>query len=134
MADAPIAFFKTLVYWAAAANRRRPVAGCMRAQEGADVAHRKRNLVFSIFPGIDGHLGVRGEAGYFHRDLVRVRRHVIRRYQQRRLDGADEIARHREDEVGGLVYMLVRKSWIMSIVTSGRRSQSGGPQPLMLFW
>ena len=33
-----------------------------------------------------------------------------------------------------LVYMLVRKSWTMSIVTSGRFSQSGGPQPLMLFW
>src|SRR5207249_3226640 len=33
-----------------------------------------------------------------------------------------------------LVYMLVRKSWTMAIVRSGRFSQSGGPQPLMLFW
>src|SRR4030095_13972887 len=33
-----------------------------------------------------------------------------------------------------LVYMLVRKSWTMFIVRSGRFAQSGGPQPLMLFW
>ena len=33
-----------------------------------------------------------------------------------------------------LVYMFVRKSCTMSMVTSGRRAQSAGPQPLMLFW
>ena len=32
------------------------------------------------------------------------------------------------------VYMLVRKSWTRSMVTSGRFSHSGGPQALILFW
>lgn len=33
-----------------------------------------------------------------------------------------------------LVYMFVRKSCTMSMMTSGRRAQSAGPQPVMLFW
>src|SRR6267378_4866636 len=66
--------------------------GFVRLEEAPRVRHDLVDVLLRIFPGIDGHLGVRGEAGHLHRDLVRVRGHVVRRYQQRRLDGAHEIA------------------------------------------
>src|SRR5260370_42169796 len=76
--------------------------GFVRLEEAPRVLHDLVDVRRRILPGIDGHLGLRGEAGHLHRDLVRVRGHVVRRYEQRRLDGAHEIARHGENEVGAV--------------------------------
>src|SRR5207249_9000225 len=76
--------------------------GFVRLEEAARVLHHLVDVLLRIFPGIDDHLGLRGEAGHLHRDFVRMRWHVVRRYQQRRLDGAHEIARHGEHEVGAV--------------------------------
>src|SRR6266849_8359904 len=76
--------------------------GFVRLEEAPRVLHDLVDVLRRIFPGIDGHLGLRGETGHLHRDLVRVRGHVVGRDQQRRPDGAHEIARHGEDEVGAL--------------------------------
>ena len=69
-----------------------------------------------------------------HRDLVRVRGAssgaINSGVWMERTKSRDTV----NTKSARLVYMLVRKSWTMSIVTSGRFSQSGGPQPLMLFW
>ena len=76
--------------------------GFVRFEEAPCVLDDLVDVLLRILPGIDGHLGVRGEAGDFHGHLVRVRWHVIGRDQQRCPDGAYEIARHGEDEVGAV--------------------------------
>src|SRR6266850_5040297 len=76
--------------------------GSVRLEEAPRVLHDLVDVLRRILPGIDGDLGLRGEAGHLHRDLVRMSGHVVGGDQQRRLDGAHEIARHREDKVSAV--------------------------------
>ena len=57
----------------------------MRPEEGADVAHRQRDLVRRVLPRVQAHLRVRRQMHGLHRDGVRVRRHVVGQHQDRRL-------------------------------------------------
>src|SRR5262245_57493201 len=97
----------------------------MRPEEGADVAHRQRDLVRRVLPRVQAHLRVRRQMHGLHRDGVWVRRHVV--WQARtnsRVTVYTKSARAR--------YMLVRKVSTIAIVMSGRRAHSSGPQPCML--
>jgi hypothetical protein len=64
-----------------------------------------------------------------HGDSVGMRRHIVRQDEHRRLAVAHEIARHGEDEVGLVRYILVRNFSTISMVISGRRLTSAGPSP-----
>src|SRR6185503_2991286 len=86
---------KSIMAAPSASDRR----GYVRLEEAPRVLHDFVDVLLRILPRIDRHLGLRGEAGHLHRHLVRVRGHVVGRDQQRGLDGAHEIARHREHEV-----------------------------------
>src|SRR6185295_9117104 len=70
--------------------------GLVRLEEAPRVLDDLVDVRGRVLPGIDGDLGLRREGGHLHRDLVGMRGHVVRRHQQRRLDGAHEIARHGE--------------------------------------
>ncbi len=66
--------------------------GFVRLEEAPCVLYDLVDVRLRIFPGIDGHLCVRGEASDLHRSLVWVRGNVVGRYQQWRLDRTHEIA------------------------------------------
>ena len=104
----------------------------MRPQEGTYLAHCQRNSFLGFLPREHAHLGVRRQHRGFHRHRVRVCRDVVRQDEDRRLARAHEIARHGEDEVGVVRYILVRNLSTISIVISGRRFVSSGPQAFML--
>src|SRR6266516_5102914 len=66
----------------------------MRPEEGADVAHRQRDLVLGVLPRVQAHLRVRREMHGLHRDGGRVPRHVVRQDQYLRLAVAHKIEGH----------------------------------------
>ena len=50
-------------------------------QEAAGVGYGLVDVGLRVFPGINGHLAFRGEAGNLHRNPVGMRRHIVGRYQ-----------------------------------------------------
>src|SRR2546421_6760646 len=68
--------------------------GFVRLEEAPRVLHDLVDVLRRVLPGIDGHLGLGGEARQLHGDLVGVRAHVVGRDQDLRPDGGHEIARH----------------------------------------
>ena len=90
------------------------VGGChgvMRPEEVAHVAHRLLNVVLGVLPRVDAHfsLGRQTHGRTKSRVTVKTKSAFVR-------------------------YILLRKASTMSMVISGRRSQSAGPQPFMLLW
>src|SRR5437899_3091321 len=71
----------------------------VRAQEGADLAHRERHPLFRLLPRKQADFSVRRQQRAFHGDRVRMRGDVIGQDQDRRPALANEIARHGEDEI-----------------------------------
>ena len=55
------------------------LGGHVRLQEAPRVLDHLVDVLRRVLPRIDGHLGLRGEGGHFHGDLVRMRGHVVRR-------------------------------------------------------
>ena len=104
----------------------------MRPEEGADVAYRQRDLVLGVLPRVEAHLRVRRQMHRLHRDGVRVRRHVVRQDQDRRLAVAHNSRVTVYTQSARARYMLVRKASTIAIVRSGRRAHSSGPQPCRL--
>src|SRR6185436_3901504 len=72
----------------------------MGSKKGADMAHRKRNLVRGVLPWVKAYLRVGCEMYGLHRDGIWVPRNIVRQHQDRRLAFAHEIARHGVHEVG----------------------------------
>ena len=64
----------------------------VRLEETACVFYDLVDALLRIFPRIDRHLGVRGEASDLHRHLVWVCGYVVGRYKQWRLACTNEIA------------------------------------------
>ena len=85
-----------------------------------DLADRERNALLRLLPRKQADFGVRRQHRGLHGDRVGMRRDIVGQDQHRRLAIAHEIARHREDEIGLVRYILVRNSSTMSIVMSGR--------------
>src|SRR5882724_796958 len=74
--------------------------GSVRPKEVAHLAHRLGNQALRLLPGVEAHVGLRGQTHDLHGYGVWVRRDVVRQDQYRCLARTHEIARHGEDEVG----------------------------------
>jgi hypothetical protein len=69
----------------------------VRGSQGAAVK-RERDSFLRFLPREHAHFGVRRELGGLIGDRVRMRRDVVGQDQKRRLAGADELARHGEED------------------------------------
>ena len=76
--------------------------GFVRLKEAPRLLYGFIDVWLRILPGINGHLGIRGEASDLHRDLVWVRWYIVGRYKQWRLHRTHEIACDGENEVGAV--------------------------------
>src|SRR5262245_4365912 len=78
-----------------------PRGGLVGLEEGPRMLDHLADRVLGLLPRIDRRLGVGREAHDLHRHRVGMRRNVVRQHQDRGATAPHEIARHREDEVGG---------------------------------
>src|SRR5215831_7978230 len=109
-------------------NRSEPV----RPKEGTYLAHRQGNPFLRFLPWEHAHFRLRREHRGFHGDGVRMRRISSGRIST----GVWQLrtkSRVTVQTKSGLVrYILVRNLSTISIVMSGRRLSSSGPQPVIL--
>src|SRR6202040_1022164 len=114
-------------------HRSRCCNRSMGAEEGADMAHRQRNLVWSVLPRIKADLRIGREMHGLHRYGIGVPRNVVghTRIGVWQLRTKSRVTVYTKS-ARAPPYMLVRKVSTIAIVMSGRRAHSSGPQPFML--
>jgi hypothetical protein len=76
------------------------------------MAHRQRDLVWSVLPRIKAHLRVGREMHGLHRYGIGVPRNVVGQHQDRRLAVAHEIARYGVHEIGASATLHVGQETI----------------------
>src|SRR5215813_10005013 len=101
--------------------------GLVCLQEGAGMLDDLADRLLGLLPGEDRGLRVGGEAHNLHRDGEGMRGDVVREDEDRGPAGPHEIARHREDEVGGRAVEVVQVTLDHLHADVGSPSAQGRP-------